>query len=144
MISSALAATSAAPAAPTAGVGEAFAWNMGLVILLVVMFWFIMIRPQQRRLQEHHEALNALKKGDKVITGGGLLGTVDKVDGDYIIVDLGGGQKVTALKSTLTGKADQESKLLTPLKEDKVEKAPKEPAKKAPKKPANKAEDDAK
>jgi preprotein translocase subunit YajC len=100
------------PAAPSAG--EAFAWNMGMVLVLVAMFYVLLILPQQRRFKEHSAMLNALKKGDKVLTTGGLIGTIDKInDGDEVIIDLGNGLKVTALRSAIQAKDD-------PLKRRKV------------------------
>lgn len=92
-----------APDAP--GAMEAFMWNMGLVAVLVVLFYVLLIAPQQRRFKEHSQMLDALKKGDKVVTGGGLVGKIDKlVDDKEVVVDLGNGLKVTALRSTLQGK----------------------------------------
>lgn len=93
-------ATPVMPQAPSAL--EAFAWNMGMVLVLVVLFYVMLIKPQQRRLQEHNKMLTALKKGDKVIASGGLLGTIDRIDGnDEAVVDLGNGIKVTVLKNSL-------------------------------------------
>ena len=91
-----------------ASVGEAFAWNMGLVVVLVVLFYILLIRPQQKRFKEHSEMLGALKKGDKVITGGGLVGKIEKIkDGeDEVTVDLGSGLKVKAVRATLQSKED--------------------------------------
>ena len=86
---------------------EAFMWNMGLILLLVVMFYVLLIMPQQRRFKEHGIMLSGLKKGDKVVTGGGFIGTIDKIVSDTeILVDLGGGVKVTALRSSLQGRND--------------------------------------
>lgn len=94
-------------AAQAPGAVEAFAWNMGLVLVLVVLFYLLLIAPQQRRFKEHSRMLSALKKGDKVITGGGLVGKIDKlVDDNEVVIDLGGSVKVTALRSTLQGKND--------------------------------------
>lgn len=95
-----------APEAP--GAGQAFMWNVGMVLVLVVLFYVLLILPQQRRFKEHSQMLAGLKKGDKVVTGGGLIGKVDKIseDSDEVTVDLGGGQKVTALRSTLSGRSD--------------------------------------
>ena len=88
------------------GAGEAFVWNMGLVLVLVVLFYVLLIMPQQKRFKEHSQMLQGLKKGDKVVTGGGLVGKIDKIsDGDdEVVVDLGSGVKVTALRSTIHGK----------------------------------------
>jgi preprotein translocase subunit YajC len=99
----------AAPLGAPAATGSAVAWNMGLILILVVMFYFLLIRPQQKRFQEHKAMLDALKKGDRVITAGGLIGTIDKLtDGsDEVVVDLGNGMKVTALRSTIQTKAEK-------------------------------------
>ncbi|MEM7679827.1 MAG: preprotein translocase subunit YajC, partial [Pseudomonadota bacterium] len=93
--------TQAAPIDPPSA-GEAFMWNMGMVLVLVVMFYFLLIRPQQKRFKEHSEMLSALTKGDPVVTGGGLIGKVGKIkdDDDEVEVDLGNGLKVKALKSS--------------------------------------------
>lgn len=93
-------------AAPSAT--EAFLWNMGMVAVLVALFYVLLIRPQQKRFKEHSVMLQGLKKGDKVVTGGGLVGTIAKItDGvDDVEVDLGNGLKVTALRSTLQTRAE--------------------------------------
>ncbi len=107
--------------APSAG--NAFAWNMGLILVLVLMFYILLIRPQQKRFAAHKDMVNALQKGDKVVTAGGLVGTISKLTNDEEVeVDLGG-SKVTAVRSTLTIKTDTSS--ATP-----VEKAPKAKEKK--------------
>ncbi len=97
----------AMPKAP--GAGEAFVWNMGLVVVLMVLFYVLLILPQQKRFKEHSQMLSGLKKGDKVVTGGGLVGKIDKIsDGnDEVVVDLGNGTKVTAVRSTLQAKNDK-------------------------------------
>lgn len=93
------------PAPPSAT--EAFLWNMGLILILVVMFYVLLILPQQRRFKEHSSMLSQLKKGDKIVTGGGFVGVIDKViNDDEVLIDLGGGVKVTALRSSLQGKND--------------------------------------
>ena len=98
-------AVTMAPEGPDAA--AAFAWNMGLVLVLVVLFYVLLIAPQQRRFKEHTQMLSELKKGDRVVTGGGLVGTIDKmVDDNEVIVDLGNKIKVTAMLSTLQGKND--------------------------------------
>jgi preprotein translocase subunit YajC len=98
------AVTGTPPMAP--GAGEAFLWNMGLVVVLVVLFYVLLIMPQQKRFKEHSVMLAGLKKGDKVLIAGGLIGVIDKItDGDdEVVVDLGDGVKVTALRATLQGR----------------------------------------
>ncbi len=96
----------AAALAGTPSAGEAFAWNMGLILVLVVMFYVLLIMPQQKRFKEHSQMLQGLKKGDKVITGGGLIGRIEKIEdgNDEVVVDLGNNIKVTALRSTIQSK----------------------------------------
>ncbi|CAN5588864.1 preprotein translocase subunit YajC [soil metagenome] len=72
------------------------------LVLIFVVFYFLLIRPQQKRMKEHKVKLEAVKKGDQVITGGGLVGKVVRVDEVYVDVELAQGVKVKAVKSTLT------------------------------------------
>lgn len=91
--------------APTPG--QALMWNLGMVAVLVGLFYVLLIMPQQRRFKEHQNMLSALKKGDRVVTGGGLVGKIDKeLNDSEVQVDLGNGVKVTALRSMLQGKAE--------------------------------------
>ncbi len=97
------------PAGAPVDTGSAVAWNMGLILILVVMFYFLLIRPQQKRFNEHKSMIDALKKGDKVVTAGGLIGTVDKIgeSAEEVVVDLGNGVKVTALRATIQTKVEK-------------------------------------
>ncbi len=52
------------------------------LILIFVVFYFLLIRPQQKKMKQHREMLTAIRRGDKVVTGGGIVGSVTKVDGD--------------------------------------------------------------
>ncbi|MCA1749840.1 MAG: preprotein translocase subunit YajC [Parasphingopyxis sp.] len=89
-------------AGATSGGAGSFLINIMPLVLIFVIFWFLLIRPQQKRMKEHREMISAVKRGDRVVTGGGLLGKVTKVTDDEVEVDLGGGQKVRALKATLS------------------------------------------
>ena len=76
--------------------------NVAMIVLLVVMFYFLLIRPQQKRFKEHKEMVDSLKVGDKVFVNG-LVGTVAALMNETeISVDLGNGTKVTALRSFVT------------------------------------------
>ncbi len=104
--------------APSAG--NAFAWNMGLILILVLMFYVLLIRPQQKRFAAHKDMVDALQKGDAVVTAGGLVGTISKLTNyNEVEVDLGG-TKVTAVRSTLTVKTDTAT--AAPVKKEKAEK----------------------
>lgn len=109
--------------------------NWGFIILMVVMFYFLLIRPQQKRFKEHQAMIDALKKGDKVVTSGGLIGTIDKLVSDKeIIVDLGNGLKVNAVRNTVTVMADKPVAANDKKAEKKADDKPATKAKKADKK----------
>ena len=73
------------------------------LILIFVIFYFFLIRPQQKRVREHKEMVSSLKRGDEVITSGGIIGTVDRVmEDDRIEVTIVEGTKVQIIRSTIT------------------------------------------
>ena len=90
----------AAAAAPSGG-ASFFIQTIPLVLVFVI-FYFLLIRPQSKRMKEHQAQINAVKKGDRVVTGGGLIGKVIKVADTEVEVELGQGVRVTAVKSTLS------------------------------------------
>ncbi|MEM7022482.1 MAG: preprotein translocase subunit YajC [Pseudomonadota bacterium] len=56
------------------------------LVLIFVVFYFLLIRPQQKKMKAHRELISALKRGDKVLTSGGIIGTVVKVEDDNILL----------------------------------------------------------
>ena len=73
------------------------------LILIFVIFYFFLIRPQQKRVKEHKDMVSNLKRGDEVITSGGIIAIVEKVmDDDKIEVMLNDNVKVQIVKSTIT------------------------------------------
>ena len=73
------------------------------LILIFVIFYFFLIRPQQKRVKDHKAMVESLKKGDEVITSGGIIGVVDRVmNDDRIEVIIGEETKVQIIKSTIT------------------------------------------
>ncbi|HEX7855774.1 MAG TPA: preprotein translocase subunit YajC [Sphingobium sp.] len=89
-------------AAGASGGSTAMIAQFAPLLLIFVVFYFLLIRPQQKRMKEHKAKLEAVKKGDQVITGGGLVGKVVRVDEIYVDIELGTGMKVKAVKSTLS------------------------------------------
>lgn len=71
------------------------------LLLLFVIFWFLIIRPQQQKLKSHRAMVDAVKKGDEVVTGGGLIGKVSKVTDGEVEIELSPTVKVRALKGTI-------------------------------------------
>lgn len=78
------------------------AWVQFLPIVgMVAIFWFLIIRPQMRQQKAHREKVAGMKKGDQVVTAGGLLGKVIKVDDNYAEIEIAQGVRVKAVKSTI-------------------------------------------
>ena len=78
------------------------AWISFLPIIgMIVIFWFLIIRPQMQRQKEHQAKIAAVKKGDQVVTAGGLIGKVLKVDETYVELELGTNVRVKAIKATI-------------------------------------------
>jgi len=71
-------------------------------LLIFVIFYLLMIRPQQKRMKEHAATIAAVKKGDEVITGGGIRGRVTKVMDEDVEVEIGQNVKVRVVKATLS------------------------------------------
>lgn len=94
----------AAAAAPSPG-ASFFIQTIPLVLIFVI-FWFLLIRPQQKRMKDHQAQIAAVKKGDRVVTGGGLIGKVTKVTDSEVEVELAQGIRVMAIKSTLSQVVD--------------------------------------
>jgi preprotein translocase subunit YajC len=74
------------------------------ILLIFAVFYFILIRPQQQRQREAKAMLSAIKRGDRVVTGGGLLATVQRVreGSNEVEVEIAPGVKVTVLRETIS------------------------------------------
>ena len=92
----------AAPALPSLAALRSILMESCPWLLIFVIFYMLMIRPQQRRVKEHQAAIDAVKKGDEVITGGGIRGRVTKVSDDEAEVEIARACKVRVIKSTIS------------------------------------------
>ena len=73
------------------------------LVLIFVVFYFLLIRPQQRKAKDHKTMLDALRRGDRVVTGGGIIGTVARVENpEEVTVDIADGVRVRVLRSTIS------------------------------------------
>jgi|TARA_B110000263_G_C15296976_1_gene506017 preprotein translocase subunit YajC len=73
------------------------------IILIFAVFYFLLIRPQQKKAKQHRQMLGEVKRGDRVLTGGGILGTVTRVkENDELVVEVADGVKVNVLRGTLS------------------------------------------
>ena len=86
--------------AQAAGGTESLAGLLPLVLIFVV-FYFLLIRPQQKRQKEHREMVAALQKGDEVATAGGILGKITEVSDSFVKLEVASGVVVTVQKHTV-------------------------------------------
>src|SRR5262245_34724809 len=86
-----------------AGGGSDFLVQLFPLLLIFVVFYFLLIRPQQSKMKAQREMLAGVKRGDRVVTGGGIIGLVTKVIGDNELqVELAEGVRVRIIKQTIT------------------------------------------
>jgi preprotein translocase subunit YajC len=91
-----------AQAAAPGGAAAAFQSFVPLILIFLIMY-FLLIRPQQKRMKEHKAMVEALRRGDQVLTGGGIIGKVHKVNDDGILeVEIADGVRVRIPRSTVT------------------------------------------
>ena len=86
-----------------AGGGSDFLVQLFPLVLIFIVFYFLLIRPQQAKVKQQREMLSGVKRGDRVVTGGGIIGLVTKVIGDNELqVELAEGVRVRIIKGTIT------------------------------------------
>lgn len=89
----------AAPAGQAPAVGGSMFWVM--IIAMFVIMWFFMIRPQRKQQKELEKFRNSLKRGDKVVTAGGIYGTVDEIKDRTVLIKVDGDVKLRVDKNSL-------------------------------------------
>ncbi len=73
------------------------------IVLIFVIFYFLLIRPQQQKMKQHRAMVEALRRGDQIVTSGGIVAKVSKVQEDGMVeVEIADGVKVKVIKSTIT------------------------------------------
>lgn len=97
------------PAGETEG-GETSIWTLVIfIVLILAMMYFVMIRPQRKRQKEHQEMVEELKRGDRVITAGGIYGEIESVSEDNVVLKVESGATIRIAKSSVVGKQIRES-----------------------------------
>lgn len=86
-----------------AGSGSFLANPIFMFVLIGAVFYFVLLRPQQKQAKEHQKFVTELKRGDEVLTQGGLIGTIHLVDDRTVTLDVGGGTKIRVVKSQVAG-----------------------------------------
>ena len=92
--------SSAYAQAPAAG-GDAGFLGFLPIILMFVLLWFLMIRPQMKRQKEHKAMVDALQKGDEVVTAGGVVGRISKLADSYVTLEIATGTEIVVQRSAV-------------------------------------------
>jgi preprotein translocase subunit YajC len=101
-VTAALAQDTTAPAAPSTGVTDLLI-QFAPILLLVVIFWLLIFRPQQKRMKAQQAMLSAISRGDTVVTTGGIVGKVTKVvDGEDLEVEIAQGTRVKLVRGMIS------------------------------------------
>ncbi len=90
------------------GSGAALFSSLLPLILIFVIFYFLLIRPQAKRAKEHKKFLENLKKGDKIITGGGIYGVIESIDQNTAVVKIAENVKIKVSRNTIAGQRTDE------------------------------------
>jgi preprotein translocase subunit YajC len=97
LMSNAMAAAQTAPASPADG-----SFSLIMIGAIFVLFYFMLIRPQNKRAKDHRELISKIKKGDEVITSGGILAKVSSVDDQYIKVAIAEGVEISLQRNSVS------------------------------------------
>jgi len=87
------------------GISSGFAQLVPLILIMVV-FWFLLIRPQQKRMKEHRNMVEALKKGDKIVTTSGIFATIIDIKDEFIRVEIADGVRIKIQRDAVTALSD--------------------------------------
>jgi len=93
--------SSAFAQAPAPAAGDAGLMGFLPIILMFVLLYFLMIRPQMKRAKEHKAMVDALQKGDEVVTAGGVLGRITKVSEAYVCVEIASNVEISVQKGAV-------------------------------------------
>lgn len=91
--------------------GATSSWmNIGMIVLIFVIFYFFMIRPQQKKQKEIKSFQDSLENGKKIITQGGIYGTIREVNENYVVVEISDGVKIKVNKNMVFDSPEDASK----------------------------------
>ncbi len=92
------------------------------LILMFAIFYFLLIRPQQKKAKQHKEMLSTLRKGDYVLTGGGIYGRIQDIDGDVLAIEIADGVRVKVNRSFVSSQTDATGKAKEEAPKEKKDK----------------------
>ncbi len=76
------------------------------MIVIFILFWFLLIRPQQKKAKLHSKMINELAKGDEIVTNSGILGKIIEIKEQFVMLEIASNVVITIQKAAVTGKAD--------------------------------------
>jgi preprotein translocase subunit YajC len=92
------------------GEGGGFDWTIIIFLVLIfAMFYFLMIRPQRKRQKEHRQMMEELRRGDRVVTAGGIYGTIESVSEDSVLIKVESGATMRVAKGSVAIKREGQS-----------------------------------
>lgn len=77
------------------------------MIIIFILFWFLLIRPQQKKAKLHNKMVAELEKGDEVLTSGGILGRIAKIEDQFIMLEVANNVIITVQRHTVSGKVEK-------------------------------------
>jgi preprotein translocase subunit YajC len=93
---------------PTETEGGGFDWTIIIfLVLFIALIYFLMIRPQRRRQKEHQQLMEGLKRGDRVITAGGIFGVIESISEDSVVIKVESGATLRVAKGSVALKREQ-------------------------------------
>jgi len=82
-------------------------WVMlAFFVVIIALFYFVMIRPQQKRQKDHQTMMEDLQRGDKVMTAGGIYGTIDTISEDSVVIKVESGSTLRVARSSVVGRRE--------------------------------------
>lgn len=94
---------------PEGGEERGFDWTLIIfIVLLVGIFYFLIIRPQRRQQKRHQELMQELKRGDKVITSGGIYGVVESLSDDSVVLKIESGATIRIARNSIAGQRQEQ------------------------------------
>jgi len=87
--------------AQASGAPDAGIMNIGMLVLMLVVFWFILIRPQMKRAKDHKAMVEALEKGAEVVTAGGIVGKITKIGEGYVTLEIADNTEIVIQRSAV-------------------------------------------
>ncbi len=95
-------AQTAAPAAGAGGMQDLLSGPLPMVVLMMILFYFLLIRPQQKRAKDHQEMIRQIKRGDTIVLSSGVIGKIAKVEDKELSIEIATGVTIKVVRSMVS------------------------------------------